>query len=74
MKNLLSPVDLTKAQNVYIYKLTEVIIVIKNKNFVFAAFWVVFLYLQCFYNSLKLTIISFVASFDQNHFWKKINY
>ena len=35
---LLGPTDLTKAQIFYIYKLSEVIFVKKNKDLVFAAF------------------------------------
>ena len=35
---LMVPIDLTKAQTPYIYKLLKVIIVNKNKNLLFAAF------------------------------------
>ena len=44
------PTDLTKAQTFYIYKSSKVIMISKNKNMIFAAFWVEFLYLKCFNN------------------------
>ena len=37
-KKFLGAADLTRAQTVYIYKLSEIIIVSKNKNFVLAVF------------------------------------
>ena len=38
------------------------------KDFMFAAFWVVTLSLESFNNGQKPTIVSFVLSFDRNHF------
>ena len=46
----------------------------KNKNLVFSAFELVLLDFKYFHNSQKLTVISFIASFSQNYFLKKIGY
>lgn len=50
-RELLSLLDPIKAQVLYIYELTEVIIVHKNKNLVFTAFQVVALSLEGFNDS-----------------------
>lgn len=38
ISEILSPLDLTKAQTSYIYKLTEVVIIFKIKNHILIAF------------------------------------
>lgn len=40
-RKLLSPSDLTKAQVLHIYELTEVVMACKNKDLIFAAFKIV---------------------------------
>ena len=73
-KKLLSLTDLFKAQAFYINKAAKVIIICKNKNFVFAIFLIVLLYFERLNNSKKLSIVSLVLSFYRNHFFKKEDY
>ena len=57
-------INLTSAQTLYIYKLSNVIMVNKNKNLVFAALQVVLSDFEWFNNSQKFTNVSFVSSFS----------
>ena len=67
LRELLGPVDLTKAQAFHIYELTEVIMVNKDKDLVFAAFQVVVPSLKSFNNSQEFLIVSLVSSLSENH-------
>ena len=73
-RELLGPSDLTKAPILCIYKLTEVIMIIKHWNFVLAASQIVFPGFKSLNNCWKLTIVDLVASLSRNHFSKKIGY
>ncbi len=57
-----------------IHELIYVVIVCKDKEFVFAAFQVVVLSLKCLNNGQELLIVSLVQSFCKNHFSKKKGY
>ena len=74
LKELLSLANLTRVQTLCIYELTEVIMISKNKSFVFAAFSIVAPSFENFNNSQKLTIISVLLSFSQKNFSQKIGY
>ena len=71
LKKLLGPADLTRAQVLHIYKLTEVIIVNKEENLILAVFQLVIPSLKDFNNSRELLIVNLVASFDGDYFLKK---
>ena len=66
-EKLLSPIDLSKAQILYIYKAAKVVLVNKHKNFVLAIFYVVPPCFEYFNNGQKLTVMSFVLRLGQNH-------
>ena len=57
LRELLGLVDLTKAQVFYIHKLTEIIMISKAKNLVFAVFQVVLPSLKGLNNDQELWII-----------------
>lgn len=63
-----------KTQTLCIYKLTKVIIVSKDKNYIFAAFQIVVPSLKSFNNSQKLLLVDFVPYLYQNHFWCNKSY
>ena len=71
LKKFLGLANLTKIQTLYIYKLTKVIIVSKNKDLVFIAFQIVALNLKDFNNSQKLLVVSIIISFNEDHLLKK---
>lgn len=73
-KELFGPTDLTKAQTLYIHEFTKVIMVCKHWTFVLVAFQVVAPGFKIFKNSYKITIVSFVFCFGQNHFPQKVYY
>ena len=52
----------------------KVIIINKDKNFIFAIFKVVALGFVSFNNSYKLCILSFLSNINKNHFFRKIDY
>lgn len=66
-KELSGLLDLTKAQILHIYKPTKIIIVDKDKNFMFATFQIVAPDFNSFDNGLKLIIIGFIPCFSQNY-------
>ncbi len=63
----MGPADLTRAQVFQIPESTEVIMVSKNKDLVFAAFQVVAPSLKGFNNSQELLIVSLVLSLSEDH-------
>ncbi len=67
LRELLGPVDLTKAQTFCIHKLTEVIMVNKDEDLIFSALQVVVPSLKGFNNSLELLIMGFVPSLSEDH-------
>ncbi len=62
LRELLGPADLMKAQVLRIHESTDVIMVSKDKDLVFAAFQVVVPTLKDFNNSRELLIIGFIPS------------
>ncbi len=73
-RELLGPADLTKAQTFCIYESTEVIIVRKDENLIFAALQVVMPSLKSFNNSQELLIVGFVPSFSRDHLSREKGY
>lgn len=67
LREFLSPLDLTAAQALCIYKSTQVVMAGEDKNFMLAVFQIVVPYLECFNNSQELTIISFIPSLCKNY-------
>ena len=63
MRELLGPTNLFGAQALHIHELTEVIMVRKDKNLMFAAFQIVTSRLKGFDNSQKLTVVGLVSYF-----------
>ena len=74
LRELLSLADLTKAQIFYIHKLTDIIMVKKDKNFIFIVFQIMMPKLKDFNNSLEFLIISFVPSVSKNYLLGGIGY
>ena len=66
--------DLPRTQVFYVHKALEFIMIYNHKNFMFAAFYIMLLYLKKLNNSQKLIIMSFIPSFSQNYLSKKQNY
>ena len=66
-RELLGPPDLSRAQVLYIHKLTEVVMVCKDKDLVFAAFQVVAPSFKDFNNGQELLIESLVSGLGGNH-------
>lgn len=54
-----------------LYELPEVVVVDENKNFVFAAFYIIVLNLSGFNNCQKLLIMTLTTNFCGNYFSKK---
>ena len=71
LREFLGLVDLTRAQAFCIYKLTEVVIVSKDKDLIFAAFYVVSSSFKSVNDGYKLLIVSLISSLCKNHFLKK---
>lgn len=61
LRKLLDLTDLTKAQTLYVHKPTLVIMVTKDKNFIFATLQMVMPGLKSLNNSKNFTIMSSVA-------------
>ncbi len=74
LREFLGSADLTRAQALCIYELTEVIMVSKDENLVFAAFQVVVPSLKGFNNSQELLIVGFVPSLNGDHLSRKKGY
>lgn len=66
--------DLAAAQVLSIYKAAQIIVVYKNKGFIFATFKIVVLSLECSNNSQKLIFVDLISSSYQNHFLGKESY
>ena len=73
-RELLGPTDLSGAQALRIHETTEVIVVRKDKNLMFATFQVVTPRLEGFDDSQKLTVVGLVSCFRWNHFPRKEGY
>ncbi len=73
-KELLGPAHLTRAQAFHIHELTEVIMVSKDEDLVFAAFQVVAPSFEGFNNSQELLIVSLVPSLSGDHLWREKGY
>lgn len=73
-KKFLGPPDPTKAQIFCIHKPIKIVVVDQDKNFVLAAFEIVFSDLKNLNNLLKLIIMSLITNHNKNHFSKKISY
>ncbi len=73
-RELLGPADLTKAQAFCIHESTEVIMVSKGKDFIFAAFQVVALSLKSFNDSQEFLIVGFLPSFNGDYLLRKKDY
>ena len=61
LKELLGPADLSGAQALCIYEMTEVIVVCKNENLMLAIFQVVPPDLESLDNSQKLAVVGLIA-------------
>lgn len=70
-KKLLNSANLIRAQTFYIYKLTKVVIVSKDKDFILAAFKVVASSLKSFNSSQELLIVGIVLNLSRNHVLRK---
>ncbi len=73
-RELLGPTDLTRAQAFHIQKSTEVIMVSKDKDLLFAALQVVAPSLKGFNNSQELLIVGFVPSLSGDHLSREKGY
>ncbi len=71
---LLGPADLMRAQAFRIHESTEVIMVSKDEDLVFAIFQVVAPSLKGFNNSQELLIVSLVPSLNRDHLSKEKGY
>ncbi len=74
LRELLGPADLTRAQAFRIYESTEVIMISKDGNLVFAAFRVVALSLKSFNNSQELLMVSLVPSLSGDYLLREKAY
>ena len=68
-KELLYLINLAKTQNFQMHKFISIFVIHKDKNLIFIAFYIILLYFKKFNNNQKLVIISFIPSFNQNHFF-----
>ena len=59
-KKLLNLANLLEASILYINKIIKVIIILKDKNLMFAAFYIIILYLKSFDNSYKFILINLI--------------
>ncbi len=74
LRELFGSVDLTRAQAFYIYELTEIIMVSKDEDLVFATFQVVAPSFKDFNNSQELLIVGFVSSLSGGHLLREKGY
>ncbi len=70
-RELLGPADLTRAQAFRIYESTEVIIISKDEDLLFAAVQVMAPSLKGFNNSQELLIVSLVSNLSGDHLSRK---
>ena len=70
-KELLGLSDLAKAQALCIHESTELIVVHKNKDLVFAAFQVMAPSLKSLNNGQEVMIVGLIAGLSGDHFSKK---
>ncbi len=73
-REILGPAELTRAQAFRIHKSTEVIMVSKDKDLIFAAFQVLAPSRKSFNNSQELLIVGFVPSLSRDHLSSKKGY
>ena len=71
---LLSQADLAKTQTFCIYEFSKVIVVSENENLVFANFQIMPPCFEGFNNGQKLTVVSFVSSFSNDHFTQDVGH
>lgn len=74
LREFLSPTNMTKTQDLYIHRMTRIVIVSNDKNFSLIAVFVGAPSLKNFKNSRKLLIINLIPNFSQYHLLKKKNY
>ena len=67
-RELLSLLDVTKAQAFYIHELTEVAVICKDEDLIFEAFQVVPPSLKSLNNGQELLIMSLIVNLSGNHF------
>ncbi len=70
-RELLGLVDLTRVQAFYIYQSTEVVIVINDKNLVFATLQVMAPSLESLNDGWELLIVNLILNFCKDHFLRK---
>ncbi len=73
-RELLGPADLTRAQAFRIHESTEVIMVSKDEDLIFATFQVVAPSLKGFNDSQELLIVSLVPSLSEDHLSREKGY
>ncbi len=73
-RELLGPADLTRAQASRIHELTEVIMVTKDEDLIFAALQVVALSLKGLNDSQELLIVGFIPSLSGDHLLREKGY
>ncbi len=73
-REFLGPANLTRAQAFCIHKSTEVIMVSKDEDLIFAAFQVVAPSFKVFNNSQELLIVSLVPSLSGDHLLREKGY
>ncbi len=73
-RELLGSADLTRAQAFRIHKLTEVIMVSKDEDLIFAALQVVAPSLKGFNNNQELLIVSLVLSLNEDYLLREKGY
>ena len=71
LRELLGPADLPRAQTLCIYETTEVIVVYKDENLMFAVFQIMTLRLKDLDDSQKLAVVDLIPSLCRKYFPKK---
>ena len=74
LRELLGPADLSGAQALCIHETTEVIVVCKDENLMFATFQIVTPRLEDLDNSQKFTVVGLIQSLCRDHFPRKKGY
>lgn len=74
LRLFLSQINLFRADVFFIHKVAQIVIIRKNKDFMFAMFIIVVLSLIRFNNSDKLAISSLLLSSCQDFFLRKEEY
>lgn len=67
LKELFGLSNLVKTQTFFINKMTQVVIIDKNKTFIFLILKMILSSFEYFNNSQKFIIKSFIANFYKNH-------